>query len=249
MARSYQESKVVADAFEAANVPLYVAYYRRAYPRFQRLRQLLHEERAIGDITLVSYRKSQPPPRPQAGAEKPWRLDAQASGGGLFVDVGSHALDLLDFLFGPLQELHGSARGQQGAVETQVTASFAWPSGAVGSATWDFAAPLNEDVLEIRGSAGVLTLPELLNGDKTILQRTGSEAQTFVDQPPSVVQKPLVATVVAAIRGQDPSACQSGAASALRTAQAMDTILEFYYAGRGDEFWRRPETWRTKGPI
>ena len=32
-----------------------------------------------------------------------WRFDVAAAGGGLFVDIGSHALDLLDFLFGPLE--------------------------------------------------------------------------------------------------------------------------------------------------
>ena len=43
---------------------------------------------------------------------------------GLFVDLGSHALDLLDFLLGPLQQLRGTAvRGR--------TASKAEPEDAV----------------------------------------------------------------------------------------------------------------------
>ena len=38
-----------------------------------------------------------------------WRLTAEASGGGLFVDLGSHQLDLLDYLLGPLEDVQGAA--------------------------------------------------------------------------------------------------------------------------------------------
>ncbi|CAK0833957.1 unnamed protein product [Prorocentrum cordatum] len=188
------------------------------------------------------------PPAVGAGAAAPWRLDAEAAGGGLFVDVGSHVLDLLDFLLGPLQEVCGTARGPPGAVESRVAASFAWPSGAVGSATWDFSAPLGEDVLEIRGTAGALTLPDLMNGDETLLRRAGFETQVFSDPPPPVVQRPLVSTVIDAVRKGDCSLCPSTAASALRTAQAMDAILDSYYNRRDDDFWKRPHTWQTRGP-
>jgi predicted dehydrogenase len=37
-----------------------------------------------------------------------WRLTAEASGGGLFVDLGSHQLDLLDYLLGPIEDVQAS---------------------------------------------------------------------------------------------------------------------------------------------
>ena len=38
-------------------------------------------------------------------------------------------------------------------------------------------------------------------------------------------------------------ACPSTGATAMRTAQAMDTVLSRYYGGRDDAFWTRPESW------
>jgi len=32
----------------------------------------------------------------------PWRLQLEASGGGLVMDVGSHVVDLVEFLLGPI---------------------------------------------------------------------------------------------------------------------------------------------------
>lgn len=57
------------------------------------------------------------------------RTVTDVSATGLFVDVGSHALDLLDFLLGPLQRLSGVAvRGAQSDAadpEDAVAISFA----------------------------------------------------------------------------------------------------------------------------
>ena len=43
MARSARECQRMVDAFEAKGLPLFVAYYRRALPRFTCVRQLLEE--------------------------------------------------------------------------------------------------------------------------------------------------------------------------------------------------------------
>ena len=243
MARNLPDSQRMAAAFEAAGVPLFVAYYRRHYPRVLRMRELLGR---LGDITLVSYRFSRPPRADGSGG---WREVASVSGGGVFVDIGSHVLDILDFLLGPLQEVHGCARGEAGAVEQRVAASFGWAGGAVGTASWDFCAPLSEDVLEVRGTRGVLTAPGLMNGDAIELSAMadGGDCRE-VHPPPPTVQQPLFAAVVDVVRSGDGSRCASTAASALRTQRVIDAILESYYRGRGDAFWERPATWQPAGP-
>ena len=86
MARNFVESQAMARAFEAAGVPLFVAFYRRAYPRILRLRRLL-DERAVGTVREVRYTFTAP-----HNAHAGWRHEAPSSGGGLFVDVGALGL-------------------------------------------------------------------------------------------------------------------------------------------------------------
>ena len=56
----------------------------------------------------------------------------------------------------------------------------------------------------------------------------------------------FVESVLDALEAADPSRCPSTAASALRTAAAMDAVLAPYYGGtREDAFWERPHTWAS----
>lgn len=75
----------------------------------------------------------------------------------------SHQLDLLDHLVGPLQPLGGTAhrlRPTAGlpapsfAVEDAVCLSFATPSGAVGTASWNFCSGVWEDTVDVVGELG-----------------------------------------------------------------------------------------------
>jgi hypothetical protein len=54
-------------------------------------------------ITGVTLRYCRPATK---AALEDWRLDASISGGGLFMDLGSHQLDMLDWLVGPLGVRH-----------------------------------------------------------------------------------------------------------------------------------------------
>ncbi|HEY7374191.1 MAG TPA: Gfo/Idh/MocA family oxidoreductase, partial [Polyangia bacterium] len=97
MARNLAECARMVDAFAAAGLPLFVAYYRRALPRFLRARDLIASG-ALGRLTGVRYRQSGPyhhdvEARVREGAALPWRLEAEHAGGGLFLDVGCHTLD------------------------------------------------------------------------------------------------------------------------------------------------------------
>jgi predicted dehydrogenase len=54
-------------------------------------------------------RPAQGQPSSSSGSGGDWRLDATVGGGGLFLDLGSHMLDLVDWLLGPLQGVRGIA--------------------------------------------------------------------------------------------------------------------------------------------
>ena len=103
MARNVAECQEMIAACEEAGVPLYVAYYRRAQPRFLKIKELL-ENKAIGDVRFVSTTQYQKASEDVMDSENlPWRVQPHLAGGGLFFDLASHTLDLLDFLLGPIQ--------------------------------------------------------------------------------------------------------------------------------------------------
>jgi malonyl-CoA/methylmalonyl-CoA synthetase len=106
MALDRAEGEAMVAACEAAGVPLFVAYYRRAQPRFEFVRARLHDG-SIGEPTLVQCELHQPPP---AGPDRAgWRWDPAVGGDGLLLDLGSHGLDLLDHWLGPIAEVRGFA--------------------------------------------------------------------------------------------------------------------------------------------
>jgi len=124
------------EAFARAGQKLFVAYYRRCLPRFVQVKHLL-DSAALGRLTEVRYRYGAPRHLDPGGA---WRVDATRAGGGLLLDLGSHALDLFDHLFGPLKKIVGTA----------TTALRRWRSRSgrdelpdwrrdPGTAAWDFA--------------------------------------------------------------------------------------------------------------
>ena len=149
--------------------------------------------------------------------------------------IGSHALDLIDFLLGPLERVRASATGPAGHVETRVEMHFR-VGNIDGTATWDFEASESEDLLEIRGSTGSVRVPAAMNGRELVWP---DGVETY--DPPDPVQGPLVETVVNAIL--DGSEGPSTAASSKRTSRVIDDALGHYYGGRSDAFWSRPETW------
>jgi 1,5-anhydro-D-fructose reductase (1,5-anhydro-D-mannitol-forming) len=236
MARNHRECQQMIDAFDRANVPLFVGYYRRRLPRFLKAEQLLREGR-IGTVTSVHYRMTRAY-RPEPSAA--WRVDVEQSGGGIFLDVGSHTLDVLDYLLGPLQDVTGSAVNfGPNACESTVQLAFRTPAGALGSATWNFAGDRGEDLIEIVGTQGRITLSTF--GEEPVLLETADGRECFDLPHPPHVHQPLIQTIVDELRGQ--GQCPSTGRSAARTQRVMDIALESFYAGRDDDFWARPQTW------
>ena len=107
MARNASEARRMVEGFRGKGVPLFVAYYRRALPRFLKVKEIL-ESGVLGKLLTAAYVYSDGQMRQRANPT-PWRYLAEESGGGLLLDMGSHAIDLLDFYFGPLKSVSGQA--------------------------------------------------------------------------------------------------------------------------------------------
>ena len=240
MARHTAECDALIAAFAAAQQKLFVAYYRRALPRFEKVRALL-EGRAIGQLTGINYRFAAPTPANADPAQNAWRVSAAHAGGGLFLDVGSHVLDFLDHCVGPLEAVHGRASrlASSADVEDAVAMTFRTASGALGSASWNFATTAKEDTLEFFGTAGRLAFT-VFNAEPIRLE-TASGTESFAIAHPEHVAQPLIQLIVDDLLGR--GTCPSTGESARRTSVVMDRVLEDYYGGRTDAFWLRPATW------
>lgn len=227
MARTAAECDHMITACEAAGVPLFVAYYRRAMPRFRTVRDLIADG-AVGSPRAVVVR-TQTPAGMWDPSHLPWRVQPEISGGGLFVDLGSHELDLLDWMFGPITRVqgHASNRGGHYPAEDVVTATFTFDSGVEGVGLWCFDADDHVDEVEVVGDAGTLRFASFDDGPLRLTTSSGTET---VDAPyPPTVQQPLIQAVVDELTGAaPPGTAPSTGATARRTSAVIDEVLARY---------------------
>lgn len=227
VARTVAECEAMITACESASVGLYVAYYRRALPRFVAAADAVRAGR-IGEVRAASIRLL------RTSAGEGWRVDPIVSGGGLFVDLGAHVLDWLDHVLGPVAEVHGDASG--GPAESVVAASMRHEGGALVTGLWDFAAAEDLDVIELIGTAGTIRM-STFGTDAPVLTTagpTGATTSELTSVDPPAVQYGLVDNVVRAIRGE--AEPLSTGRSALRTTRVIDAVLAGHRARHGLTF-------------
>ncbi|HEX9423227.1 MAG TPA: Gfo/Idh/MocA family oxidoreductase [Pyrinomonadaceae bacterium] len=223
MALNFVECQEMIAACRAAGVPLFVAYYRRALPRFLKIKQLV-DSGAIGEVRFVSVALYQPPDREGLKSTAlPWRIVPELSGGGLFVDLASHILDFLDYVFGPIISVKGYASNQAGqySAEDIVTGTFQFESGVHGVGSWCFTAANKCDVTKIVGSAGEISFSTFDAGP--IMLTTAAGVSEFRVEYPQHIEQPLIQTVVDELNGN--GMCPSVGESAARTSWVMDQML------------------------
>lgn len=225
MATSTAECEQMIAACRNAGVPIWVAYYRRALPRFLKVKELL-ESGAIGELRAVTILLTQPAPSFPPG-EIPWRLQPEIAGGGLFVDLASHTLDFLDYLTGPVRSARGFAASQTRAypAEDIVSAALSFENGVQGAGLWCFSSHENEDRVTLTGSAGRITFSTFDN--RPVILSTAAGSQYFDIPNPLHIQQPMIQQVVDELLGR--GRCESTGESALRTTRVMETILTDYY--------------------
>lgn len=223
MALNHAECLEMVAACRSAGTPLFVAYYRRAQERFLKVKSLI-DAGAIGAVRFVSVTLYQPvQPEELDPARLPWRVIPEIAGGGKFVDLASHQLDLLDFILGPIRSARGFTGNQASLypAEDMVTASFVFESGAHGVGAWSFTAFDEADRIEIIGSHGRIIFSTF--GPQPVCLTDASGSHEFDIPYPQHVQQPLIQTIVDELLGMGRS--PSTGETAARTSWVMDQIL------------------------
>lgn len=219
MALTVDECNEMIDACESAGVPLLVAYYRRKLPRFEKMRELI-QGGSIGvprAIVVRHFKKAEG--RPDQG----WKVDSKVNGGGFFVDMQSHALDWMDYVFGPVEAATGvySNQAAQYNAEDTVSVSLKFAGGIIASGAYAYSASHEEESVTVYGSDGHVSMG-FFRASPVRLTR-GDHIEEFDIPDPPHVHQPLIETVVAHILGT--GTCPSTGHSALRTTRVIEQIL------------------------
>jgi predicted dehydrogenase len=204
------------------------AYFRRFSPRFEHLRQALHDGR-LGRIVLVrmAYWSWF---NPDPSDPKYWRVVVSKGGGGPLSDMGSHMFDVLIGLMGlplsvcakvatlvhPYEADDSSVMLMQMPGGAQVTASFHW-----NSKTWSHE-------FEVVGTEGRIKWHPY--DGSNVIETIGRETRE-IDMPDHAnVHQPLVEDFVEAVRqGRQPRVTLP---DAVKTNVLLDAIYQSAHQAR-----------------
>ncbi len=221
MALNYSECQEMIQACQNHHVPLFVAYYRRALPRFVKVKSLL-QEGAIGEIRLVNVLFHKKTSDNDLQGVQNWRINPGIAGGGYFHDVACHSIDLLGFLIGEVKTAAGYASNQQKIydAEDMVSGLLVFENLVHMSYLWNFNAYRDLDRTEIVGDKGKITFSTF--GSEPVELENKQGTQSFPIENPDPIQQPLIQTIVDQLRGI--GQCPSTGLTAARTSWIMDCM-------------------------
>ena len=160
MAMNEAEAHSMVQAAEQAGRTLGVAYYRRSYPKVQRARELIAAgaigKPVLAELTCHEWRDGE-------GSVRSWLLDPAQAGGGPLYDIGSHRIDVLNFLFGQPQRASGYSSNavHHYAVEDNATVMIDYAGGVRGIVDVRWNSKVSRDECRIRGTEGEMDLSPL----------------------------------------------------------------------------------------
>lgn len=222
MAPNYSDSLEIHKAFNDKKLPLFIAYYRRSLPRFDKVKEWLNDGK-IGEVRQICWQLSKQPNDTDLSGEYNWRTDAKIAPGGYFDDLASHGLDLFTFLLGNIKEVNGIALNQQGLYTAYdaITGSWLHEGGITGKGNWNFGTYHRVDKVEIFGSDGKISFAIL---DDAPIELENSSGHQVLDIPhPEHIQEQHVQNIKNHLLGKavHPSTGDSG----LHASWVMDKIL------------------------
>jgi len=223
IAPNYQDALAIQEAFEAANLPLFVAYYRRSLPRFNKVKALL-ESSEIGKVRHINWHLSKPANELDLNQADNWRTNKNIALGGYFDDLASHGLDLFAYLLGDYQQAKGIGLNQQGLYSSLDAISACWQhkNGITGSGSWNFGGYSRQDKVILYGSKGEMVF-SIFDEEAISVENNHGKKNYFIENPENIqlyhvknMQKQLVSNMPHPSNG----------ATASHTSWVMNQILK-----------------------
>lgn len=161
VAMDHAQASTMVDAAEKAGRVFAVAYYRRLYPKLRRAKELLAQgvigQPVLGEINCHGWF------HPESLLHRAWLFDPSMAGGGPLYDIGSHRIDVLNFLFGrPLRATGMLSNVVHGLpVEDAATVMIDYAGGARGVVDVRWHSRVERDEFRIVGTDGAMLLSPL----------------------------------------------------------------------------------------
>ena len=228
MALNHKECAAINETSQKCGVPVFVAYYRRTLPGFLKIKSLI-DSGEIGKPRFANFQIYNYPSDNEKAGKLPWRVIPEISGAGHFFDLGSHQLDYLDFLFGPVLKVSSLAVSQAHnySAEDFVSAQFLFRDNIAGTGIWSFSVSRegNRDYFEVVGEKGIIKT-STFTYEPIVLENTRGR-QEFPNERPENIQFYLIEQIVRALSGN--GEVVSTGISAARTSWVMDQVVKEYY--------------------
>ncbi len=126
-----RDARALQDVVARTGRVFMISYQRHTESRYLWLKEQI-DSGALGRITYIAAMSCQ---EWLWGTRGSWRQDPSLSGGGQLNDTGSHFVDVLIWLGGPVEEVIALQDFRGTAVDINSTISFRYASGALGSFT------------------------------------------------------------------------------------------------------------------
>jgi 1,5-anhydro-D-fructose reductase (1,5-anhydro-D-mannitol-forming) len=205
MAMNEAEAHTMVGAAKESGRIFGVAYYRRLYPKLIRAKQLI-EAGAIGKPVFAELTNHMWFDGEGAPGERSWLFDPAKAGGGPILDIASHRIDVLNFLFGKPLRVTGQLSNvvHHYAVEDNATVMIEYENGVRGVVDVRWHSKIRRDECCIRGTDGEIEMSPL-NGPDLIYPGGRENLPSHPN-----LHFPLIENFVDAVEGRAPLAA-SGA--------------------------------------
>lgn len=184
IARTYSEALEIKDATKSGSL-VRVAYVNRFVPATQQAKILI-DSGGIGDIRMVRAVYLLNMRRP--GGTPDWRFDEKLAGHGASDDLGSHHIDLINFLAGDIVDVQAATRiwdivdAPKATNDDAINSLITLRNGGFGTLSASRTSPGHPltGYVEIEGSKGALRIDRAYLNDLFVRQESGAFVQQNV---------------------------------------------------------------------